>query len=300
MKKLLPLLSIFIVPQLLTAQPVIYRDNIAPAGFHANFAQGAAVTPGPAGADQIWDFSTTTLTIAGTYQLVDPATTPYVSLVPASNYCAEIVPSGRDAMYDYFDVQPSKMDKVAQGMTIGDGEIYTDFKTDLVFPFVYQQTYSDFFEKEGGGSGTITRTYDAYGVLITPEQTYEHVVRIHSVWDSGEWLYEWMTTDMVTTVWSLSSAGSRVLVNANTGINTVAFNEADVMLTPIPAVNNCRINGLDQKIADIVVIDITGNIVKNIRGDVHSFSVNGMLPGVYAARIKLESGKIITRKLVVQ
>jgi hypothetical protein len=300
MKTLVLAFSILIFPQLLFAQPVIEGYYMAPIGFAANISVGPAVTPGPEGADQIWDFSTTALTLVGTYEIVDPATTPFVTMVPFSNFCTRVVPIAKDTSYDYYNLQATKMEKVAQGMTNSGGDIFTDYKTDMIFPFSYQQAYTDTFTKAGGSTGIFTKTYDAYGTLFTADKKYTNVVRVHTVWDNGDWLYEWLDSEMIFTIWAVNADGSKSLFNTNTGINNAGPDAVNVSVSPSPASSYCHINGIDQKIEGVDLINLTGQTVKTFEGDMHGFDVTGMLPGLYAVRIRLESGKLITKKITVR
>jgi hypothetical protein len=300
MKTQLLILSLFAAPVCLSAQPVMQRENMAPIGFNAVLSVGAGVDPGPTGPNQTWDFSGTDLAVFGTFSLVDPASTPYVTLVPTSNYCYKVSPTSGDAIYDYYNLLPGSMPKMAQGMSSTTGEIFTDPKIDLIFPFNYGDSYFDEFAKTNGGTGSVTKTYDAYGTLITPDKTYQNVVRIHTVWDDDEWEYQWWDSQAGHLVWSVTIEGSRALSSDNTGIAENVKTSTGLFLAPNPARDNCRIMNTDTPLKDIQLINPAGQVAARFEGNRNNFDVSTLARGFYTACITLESGRIITRKLSVE
>lgn len=303
MKKIYILFAslLVIAPFYLQAQPVLQYDNMAPIGFNAEMLVGAPVAPGSAGANQIWDYSGVQLTAYGTFEIVDPATTPYAGLLLyPSNYCYKMSLTSGESAYDYYDLNVSSMDKLGQNMSTNGGEIYTDTKIDLKFPFNYGESYFDTFAKTNGGTGTVTKKYDAYGTLITPGHTYQNVVRIYTVWDDMEWLYQWWSAENGHILLMVNSEISLEMSSGTTGIGQSQSDFATLSLSPNPARNYCAINGLNEVIMKIQLIDLTGKVVKTLEGKQYGFNVAGLVKGVYIVRITLESGKTIMRKLCVE
>jgi hypothetical protein len=300
MKKHLLIFALFTSSLSLMAQPVILRSNMAPIGFHSSFSIGATMDPGPAGANQTWDFSGIALTEAGTFALVDPATTPWVAQVGTSNYCYKVTPTGSEAIYDYYDLQTSQMPKMAQGMNSTGGEIFTDPKIDLKFPFNFGDSYFDEFAKTNGGTGNVTKTYDGYGTLITPDKTYHNVVRIHTVWDDLEWDYTWWDSESVHMIWSVTPEMVRALSNENTAIgdNTAAPNT--FTLTPNPAKSFFSISGSKAAIKEVQVLALTGQVKKTFAGKQDKYDVGSLESGIYLILIEPVTGSIVTKRLVVE
>jgi hypothetical protein len=301
MKTQLLFLALLAVPFWLKAQPVLQHDNMAPIGFSAEISVGGPVAPGPAGANQIWDFSGVPLAAYGTFEIVDPATTPYaVLLLGSSNYCYKMTLTASESIYDYYNLLTNSMDKMGQNMSSTGGEIFTDPKIDLIFPFDYGESYFDAFAKTNGGFGTVTKTFDAYGTLITPDQTYQNVVRILTVWDDMAWQYQWWNSESVHLLWSVDNESSVALSSALTGIDEGPSDAATFSLSPNPAKDYCGITGLDEAIKNIQLIDLAGKVKKTFEGNQHGFYVNGLVKGLYLVRITMGSGSVITRKLRVE
>lgn len=285
----------------LKAQPVFLHNNMAPIGFSAEISVSGPVSPGPAGTNQTWDFSNVSLVSYGTFEIVDPATTPYAGLLLGStNYCYKLSLSSGMTGYDYYNLLPNSMDKMGQNMNSGGGEIFTDPKIDLKFPFNYGDSYFDAFAKTNGGSGNVTKTFDAYGTLITPDQTFHNVVRIHTVWDDQAWQYQWWNSESVHPIWSVDSESTIALASGTTGIGEGLTNAVTLSLTPNPARDYCLITVTQEVIKNIQIIDMAGKVKKTYAGNQHGFDVKGLAKGLYIVRITLEQGKVITRKLSVE
>jgi len=182
MRKLFTTTTLLLVALImhLYGQPVISYSNLPDVGFSSPVSASPTVASGPLGANQVWDFSMLPLTPAGTYTVVNPAATPYFTTFPASNYAFSLEIPGSTS-YSYFSLQPDILETLGDGISASGGSNYTpNPKTSLEFPFNYQQVITDTWERTDGGSGTVVRTYDAYGTLILPFGTFSNVARVTS------------------------------------------------------------------------------------------------------------------------
>jgi hypothetical protein len=189
MKKFISLtLSIFLTSFIILAQPTLTPSWIG--DFDELVATQVAETapdPGPSGANVTWNFSTvvpedTIPNVNFTY--VDPSATPYFAMFPEANLAlkAEIL----DA-YTYWKFSSEKLELLGNAFS-NFSQVYSNPKTEMVFPFGYTDSFMDTYdaEIEVAGlisyiSGSTTDQADAYGTIILPGKTLNNVLRIKSV-----------------------------------------------------------------------------------------------------------------------
>jgi len=187
MKKIIyPTIFSFFLLTTLAAQPVITSNDLFLTGseFIINEVEDVKFDAGPAGPDQIWDFSAAVpdTTLQFTNRLVPAADVPLSSAFPEANYVWE---STNDSMaYSFLKITDSEVEFLG----FGNEDIYFVYdnpETNLVFPFTYQDQFTDTYrseiEEEGASIityGMLESTADAYGTIITPDGTYENVLRV--------------------------------------------------------------------------------------------------------------------------
>jgi hypothetical protein len=237
-------LLLFCVPSLaVSAQPVIQFSNLAANG--TSFALHLVTNPGtsnplPDGANITWDFSSATLQMnVGTMAWVDPSATPQGSNFPTSNK-AQQVTLPTSTFYNYYDAEPGQLDQLANEIGDGDNVIYSDPKTQLIFPFNYQDSFVDNYND--GSPQSTTRTYSGYGTVILPTGTYTNVAKITS--SSGSIAF--LTTNPVAQLVNIDNDGT-VLVFGDPvlGVGERA-GAAVVQAFPNPATDRITITGVDK------------------------------------------------------
>src|SRR6478672_1242142 len=120
------------------AQPVIYSNNVS-YSFTGEFyfTTTAGFSPGSAGANQTWNFSSMNLTLAGTDAYVAVVNTPFASTFPTANHCLVFTGFGQN-YYNYSRVTSGKFEILSKGYTSASSTNYNaNPRTFVEFPYTY-------------------------------------------------------------------------------------------------------------------------------------------------------------------
>lgn len=212
-----------LVAALVSAQPVILNgDNLPQPGFTVARSEGnTSLGQGPAGANQTWDFSTAFLVANGQpYIVLEPGTSEFASEWPTANYVATYSDAGNDR-YFYCNVLADRLEAVADNISnLSSYTIYNaDRRTILKFPFAFGESVTDTFVPPDGSTLSTTLTYDGYGTLITPNNTFPQVARIQVLAPNGNPSYQWWTLDPLLPVLTYSFGYVVQWADPGTGIN---------------------------------------------------------------------------------
>lgn len=176
-------------PGLLPAQPVLQNDVFPETGDIWIIARAASdgVTPGPAGADQNWNFSTLqTLYVDAAQTVIAAAGTPNAADFPLANLCFSSPGWGDEPLLDYYRVSPGQFYRLGSAY-YGQLEPFTDPELLLQTPLAFGEAFADHFARHNylpdnalQGVGDKTVVYDAYGTLQTPAGTFSQAMRLHT------------------------------------------------------------------------------------------------------------------------
>ncbi|MCC7233207.1 MAG: T9SS type A sorting domain-containing protein [Bacteroidia bacterium] len=297
------LLAIPLVSLHTYAQPVIQdASNIATPGFSAPVfiatVAPSIVLTGP-GANQTWDFTTPDFvyTSGGNLDVIVPSTAPMGGSFPAANYAYTFA-----STYSFFNVSASKME--VQALTIvaaGTGNDYTpNPRTQLIFPFNFNDSAVDTYQKVGGSQGTVTITYDAYGTLITPSGTYTNVVRVRDSYGPGDNDYEWYILNPLTQVAIYDSTNNTLYHIGATQISGIEDNTVSgLSLFPNPATDLVTVSNLPAG-STVRITDMTGRKVYSRPAGSENTLVNtsDFANGVYLVQVENNKG-VLTQKLII-
>jgi len=211
MRKLTFTLSLLMLSHLLMAQPVLNNNLNYAIGdsFRLNgYLEVFNISPGPAGANVVWDFETI---VGGDFFesspeiCVDPSTTPFAdsAAVLLSDIAIKTIPTEPDepAIYQYVKSKSDAREYVAMGMLLGDNYgsygSFQDAWIDLVFPLEYGDSFdftveSLLFSLEEGyyywrDSTYVTVVADAWGSITTPAGHFPNVLRLKQTEVSHAW-----------------------------------------------------------------------------------------------------------------
>lgn len=173
--------------------PVITSDNYFRIGdkyiSKENFSL-ISITPGSSGENIVWNFSNInfdhTSVRIDTISIIDPENTPFFNEpftnYDTSNFCILIDTKKfdpRDNDYHYYRYDSSKLEFIGNWADNGTSELgyywFSNLRTDLIFPFTYNDVYVDSFQSShvdvASGKwhfqkGTKTIIADGYGTLI--------------------------------------------------------------------------------------------------------------------------------------
>jgi hypothetical protein len=251
------------------AQPVFEAGKMLTAGHTGpvSIAPGD-IDPGTGSANATWDFSALKSTTIGSYRVVAPDSTPYFGTFPRANYALALTPTGStNSSYEYDMVTSSRMDNLATGYTSVSGNNYNQNpETRMIFPFHYQDTYTDTFIKTTGGPYTVDITYERYGTLKTPYGTYNNVARIKYYWGVNDFAIHWMSVDPMFPIMVFSSEDNSYTIvgGATTGMEPAANQKTQVLAYPNPFSSRLTLQFGQQEsntLRTLALTDITGKVV---------------------------------------
>ena len=312
-----------------------------------------SVSIGPSGSNVIWDFSTVDFdhpsVVFDTISCILPNGTPFFyepgMNYDLSNYCLKqdtdtFAPW--DDTYFYYRIENDSLNFIGDWADNGITEkwyyTFSDFRTDLIFPFTYSDTHTDLFEAtyldlSGGGtnwhylSGSTEVTADGYGDLITPDgNTINNVVRVKEiittvdsnavsgVSDLQRTSYYWYSTDNEGPILqfdmhpelpdSVVNAYYLKKIDSVTSISELS-EQTSINVYPNPTLNSfsIAIEGTTNVDLVISIYDYSGRLVKKKEyvGNTraHTFSEN-LSSGIYFIELTNKNNLIDRRKLVVQ
>lgn len=255
---LTPFLAFFALSA--AAQPTLQYANVNLIG--KTFPVHLVTDPGSAdpltdGAGIIWDFSSITLQMnVGSVTFVDPAGTPYASSYPTANL-AQVVTSIEGTSYDYFALEATQLDMLAEGVGSTDPRVYTGPKTPLQFPLAYQGFFVDNYT-EGGSSSTVTRAYSAYGTVILPTGTFTNVVKVTS--SSGN--IDFYHSDPLEPLGHIESDGA-VIVYGDATVGIADLGQMPALgAMPNPTADQVQVTGLGSG-AHWQLMDLQGRVLRS-------------------------------------
>ncbi len=289
------------------AQPVLNASDINPIDISGNSYSGfsSTETTGASGANVTWDFSKLELVDSEPFSAKSVLKAPFSSSFPSSNFFITFE-NGSD--YDYYNLTNSKMEYLGDSSKTSVGVIYTNPETILIFPFTYNTVFNDTYQIPPFPIFNKSITYDAYGTLILPFETYSNVIRIKEIIDENV-EYIWIKTNPYYEIMRASidefngSLFFSVVELTNLSINE-NNTKTQFSIVPNPATNNFTIKNedFDGKEIFLNVYNILGNqIIKDYKIDSNSENINisNFANGLYITTITdnkntvLYSSKII-------
>lgn len=177
------------------AQPVIPASHALENGTftysHADNQLLGSLDPGPAGANQTWDFSQYAGVATTSQTNTDCPGNPNCADFPAANKLGITgAGAGNNTTYNYSVFANNEYSTIGSKNVQANGTVekytYVDPSLIAIYPITYQQTFSDNWSVQSdpagyNSSGSRTVTVDGYGTLITPLGTFSNTLRIKNV-----------------------------------------------------------------------------------------------------------------------
>jgi hypothetical protein len=287
------LVLLFIVSLIAKAQPVLnasdFETELSMTVYKGN---SSGLSPGDAGANQTWDFSSLSLTLRvenQTFNTVAVGTAISASSFTDSNYCWTT--KGTDDInnniiidiYLFYNLSDTSFEEAGSSYP-GTINKFTDTKTLFQFPYNYNKKIDDTYQIEGQNSNSFTSVYDAYGTLITPFGTYTNVIRVKTTRETYV-NYTWYQTKPFSIIMQGEFTDSSPLtVYKNTtglGVNPIEPKKA-MAVFPNPTHAELNIQLPEQQTLDRVAItDITGKIVLTQDQNLNQINVAHLANGLY-------------------
>lgn len=292
------------------AQPAVNdTSNLVPIGLGDSIVVlTSAMSPGAAGPNQTWDFSSLTAPAAGYAQFVYANSTPYTATYPGATRAVKIdIPTG--TIYEYDIVSATKWEQLANNVTATTGDNYSvNPKTIMPIPFHYSDNVVDTFYKNAVGPYTVTMTYDGYGTVITPYATYTNVIRMKRSFGGSDYYYDWYTTSpYVIDVVSYDNNTQKYtfIGHSTTGVNNISGSKTTVQVYPNPFTERTRIaiNTMENMAnATFTLVDITGRVVKEMPANTREITLDraGLNAGLYFYSVYNNGACLAKGKLSIQ
>ena len=262
------------------------------------------LSAGNAGANQVWDFSGLTgLVFDGKFSSVPYASSPYVSTFNSANFTFKITNiDDLDPYYAYYKITSTSLE-TAGGADNTSSNLVVNPEIIFEFPYTFNKEITDTYQNQDDPTVyTITTTYDGYGTLITPYDTYTNVIRQKSVqiYDTNTSTnYSWYSTNpfkIIMGMGFITGSFTTNSVDVYTNFTSLGLNdlktESVINLHPNPASTTLNIHlAKNQTIDKILITNVLGKIVLVQNKNTEIINVENLSSGLYL--IEVHSGKEI-------
>ena len=141
--------------------------------------------------------------------------------------------------------------------------------------------------------------------IVTLHLTISHSVTSEFTIETNEGCYPWNGTeycqsgDYTQTLQTVAGCDSVVTLHLTVGVGIEDRDlNAAIFLTPNPATNICRINGLETEPISVDLYDMNGKLVR--RPNTTEFDVSTLSTGIYMVRVTTDDNRIVNLKMVKQ
>lgn len=295
MKKIFTTITTVLSLTTLFAQPVLSSDSLH-TGLSFNLYSLSNVNTSNLtayGANVTWDLSTSTSTLIGIADFLPMSSTPYASQYPAANFAIKFTVNG-SVSYSLFKLTATALEEVGNNVSTTGGVPFLNFRTALVFPYTFNLSNTDTYQKSGQGTKTIIHKYDAYGTFIASSGTFHNVMRDLTI-DNGDTSVNLWSSSPCIPIFQANNNGFTLwkLTSSTTGISEVTYNRIFDMY-PNPA--NDELNIINKElISKIDIINISGKLqfstVQN------KIDISELSQGIYFVKVYSENG-VATQKFI--
>jgi hypothetical protein len=298
---------IFCIVGLVTSgftQPVLNYSSTHSIGTQSvlYYVYGTTTALAQNGENVTWDLSATGCQSVGTFNAVDPSTTPYTSSYLSANLAYELNVTGYSISYVYFIDSPTEKNVMAEDIGGTSPVIYTDYEKSVIYPFNFLGNFSDISQTSTGSPITSLATYDAYGTLIINGKTYNNVTRISKT--TGEII--WYITSPVNfpVIWM---SGGNYYYNEPTiytGIDDL-ITKNQIIVYPNPAKDRLTVqlsNSDFSKEIKLIIVNTLGQTIKQVLiiDAETTLELDNMTSGVYFYQIQNNQGILKTGKFIIE
>lgn len=313
MKKIYLLLGVIPMTTLLNAQPIIQSTDLNPVpGDAMNMVNCNWVSEGSAGNNMTWDLS------------AQSANSNYILSVSAAggstpNANIDLNYGGQSHMYLLCNTSGQQIYNQLAGTTM---ITFSNPMQYMEFPLNSTMNFTDNFVATFTSSGysfsragDVEGTADGYGTLITPEGTFNNVIRVRytqiytdtyslGTIDYDVETYAWYKAGYhgaLASVTSLTTFQGTQMYSEYMEVSTLGVEEntiKSVLVYPNPVSNELNIQLNDTEIASISILDLNGNTVKIVTKSYTQIDVSELNSGLYFVAVKDMNGAVSTTKFI--
>jgi hypothetical protein len=294
--------------------------------FYVRLADNSSFNPTlltTTGSGVLWDASAL-LPLSGypviNLQYTTPSSTPNGNLFPLSNY-AQYDPALTSVLqYDYYNFSSDSVVMVGEYSPGGAHEIYQNPDKHLIFPFSYNQSFTDSYAKTNYSNattvssyqtGTRTVQFNGYGTLILPQGTISDVgmiteIRTNNLGPNSTDI-TWIKVSSGKPLMKYSENAGDVTIGYNADLN-VSLNEYSSFVHVLASPNPCRektfiyLDNISRVKAVVEVFNMLGENILTVNDNSSSIEVpvTGLASGYYSYRLVLGESQISTGKIIVE
>lgn len=311
------IISCLALAKTVSAQPVINSvADLALTGYVDSASLiGGISSPGPSGADVVWDFSGFAPNFGDVCTVRAPEGTQYESEFSGAKAVLRRSGAGVQDRYDYFTLDPNGFYRLSENYSYGTwmaGTVYryNVAKMVLPFPFRYGDRVSSAFEGSNLSGGKVAGTdelhYDGYGTLKTPVGTDSNVFRVKY---SGN-IYMWFSSAPVrilATYWTSGSGSGAMEIHSaarytSLNVPTASNSQHALQIIPNPAVDAVTVRATvgANTSGRCRLVDVTGRVVVDVpfKDGMSTLSRGSLSAGVYVCRLWV-SGQMLGHQRLV-
>lgn len=291
MKKIYTFFASSLVMTSLFSQPILNSADLHTGYTFNQYSLSNVNTANltPSGADITWDLSNTTASLIGTVDFLEMSDTPYQFEYPAANFAMKFTPTGSTSDYSLFNLSNTVFEEVANNVGTDNPVMFLNFRTTLVFPFTFNLSVTDTYQKENQEVKTITNTYDAYGTFIANDTITNNVVRIYT--DDNENIAPvWWSSTPLVPLFRANSEGFILwqLTSTTTGIREVYRN---LLFDMYPNPATTRLHILNKELITLIeVFDAGGQLQFSTTASIIDISM--LAKGIYILKAWSVKGNI--------
>ncbi|NEN24927.1 T9SS type A sorting domain-containing protein [Cryomorpha ignava] len=249
MKKIYFFLLTLIIATSLAAQPVVNSNNLETGSAFNLYAMSNVniANLATAGADITWDISGATATLIGSVNFLEMSETPYAAAYPEANFAMKFTSqSDASVSYSLFNLTESVFEEVANNVGTANSVSFLNYRTSLSFPFSFNSSNTDTYQKENQEIKTIINMYDGYGTFTANASTTTEVIRMNTD-DNGNTSINWWKSDPLVPLFQGSSNGFVLWELTSTSMSIpVSHSNQLIEIYPNPAADELHIINKEQ------------------------------------------------------
>lgn len=290
-KKYLFILIIIITNSVAYSQPILNESDFATT-YNADVFDGniTGLSEGNSGANQIWDFSSVSLTYKYSIAKIPIESAPFANNFPSANYCWKFV-SPTYTNYQLYNLNNNSFEFIAN---VNDQSIIYDYTPNslllFTFPYIFDTSITDTYQEVNSNIFIYSSQYDAYGTIITPFGTFNNVIR-------QKYLnfYTWYNVNPFYIIASGNFSGNNIISfyqTATLSTNNL-ISDRNITLYPNPTNSILNIKLQDNSSIDnIIIADLTGKTVQEEIENSNLVNVTNLAKGIYILKVFSGSNKI--------
>ena len=251
-----------------------------------------------------WDFSAIPLTPTSTAAQVPNVDVPFHEQFPTANRCIRYDDPSNGVYYNLFQVDNDSHEFIGFARSNGYDSYLSDPLVIQQFPYVYNSVINDTFTSNALGQGVnYTRTYDAYGTVLTPFGQFDNVIR-QKVETESTTRYIWFTSNPYVIILTGNFDFGTVSFYEELSLSNPQYSKTLFSIYPNPTVGEFTIHNSNVHTGEafVTVYDVLGKALitnEKFNGDNKNISLQDFSAGLYIVKIIDNENQVLyTQKII--